>query len=133
MNQKLRDIDSRLLLYKKGNHIPSVEIKKYTFNEIQHNFDMVKADDYVSTKIKIEYHKHFPQICNCVILNCANPDAVNAGYRINHRVTQEGQLFHNSDVFASNLAEFYPLNFKNELLYATIFLFLKNKRCNFCS
>ena len=126
MNQKLRDIDSRILLYKKGNHIPSVEIKKYTFDGIQHNFDMVKTNDYVSTKIKIEYHKHFPQISNCVILNCANSDAVNAGYRINHRVMQEGQLFHDSDVFASNLAEFYPFNFKNELLYATNVTFHNN-------
>ena len=126
MNQKLKDIDSRLLLYKKGNHIPCVEIKKYSFDEIQHDFDMMKTDDYISTKIKIEYHKHFPQISNCVILNCANSDAVNAGFRINHRLTQEGQLFHDSDVFASNLAEFYPFNFKNELLYATNVTFHNN-------
>ena len=85
---------------------------------------MVKTD--ISAKVKIEYHKHFPQIYNYVILNCANSDAVNAGYRINHCITQEGQLFHDSDVFASDLAKFYPFNFKNELLYATNVTFHNN-------
>ena len=126
MNQKLKDIDSRFLLYKKGNHIPHVEIKKYTFDEIQQEFDKIKTDDFISTKVRIQYSKNIPQVSNCAILNCANSDAVNAGYRINHRVTQEGQLFHDSDVFASNLAEFYPFHFKNELLYAADVTFHNN-------
>ena len=126
MAQKLQDIEKRLLLYKKGNHIPCVEIKKYSFDEIQREFDMKKNIDYLNTKVIIKYYDHIPQISNCAILNCANSDAVNAGYRIDHRVTQEGQLFHDSDVFASNLNEFYPFDFKNELLYATNVTFHNN-------
>ena len=126
MDQRLKDIDNRFLLYKKGNHIPFVEIKKYTFDEIQHDFDIMKTNYYISTKIKIKYYKHFPQVSNCVILNCANSDAVNAGYGINHCVTQGGQLFHDSDVFASDLNKFYPFDFQNELLYARNVTFHNN-------
>ena len=126
MNQKLTDIDIRFLLYKKANHIPIVEIKKYTFDEIQHDFDIIKTDDYIGTKIKIKYYKHFPQVSNCVILNCANSDSVNAGYGINHCVTQEGQLFHDTDIFAEDFKNFYPFNFKNELLYARNVTFHNN-------
>ena len=126
MAQKLQDIEKRLSLYKKGNHIPRVEIKKYSFDEIQREFDMKKNIDYLNTKVIIKYYDHIPQISDCAILNCANSDAVNARYRIDHRVTQEGQLFHDSDVFASNLNEFYPFNFKNELLYATNVTFHNN-------
>ena len=126
MAQKLQDIEKRLLLYKKGNHIPHVETKKYSFDEIQSEFDMKKNVNYLSTKVKIKYYEHIPQTSNCAILNCANSDAVNTGYRIDHRVIQEGQLFHDSDVFASNLNEFYPFDFKNELLYATNVTFHNN-------
>ena len=43
---------------------------------------------------------------------------MNAGYRIDHSITQEGQIFHDSDVFAAkNLSDFYPFNFKEELLF----------------
>ena len=106
MDQKLKDIEKRLLLYKKGNHIPRVEIKKYSFDEIQKEFDMKKNVDYLNTKVKIEYYEHIPQISNCPILNCANSDAVNAGYRIDHQGTQEGQLFHDSDVLLQILINF---------------------------
>ena len=126
MDQKLKDIEKRLSLFKKGNHIPRVEIKKYSFGEIQREFDMKKNIDYLSTKVIIKYYDHIPQISNCAILNCTNSDAVNAGYRIDHQVTQEGQLFHDSDVFASNLNEFYPFDFKNELLYAKNVTFHNN-------
>ena len=126
MAQKLQDIEKRLSLYKRGNHILRVEIKKYSFDVIQREFDMKKNIDYLNTKVIIKYYDHIPQISNCAILNCANSDAVNAGYRIDHRVTQEGQLFHDSDVFASNLNEFYPFDFKNELLYATNVTFHNN-------
>ena len=64
-------------------------------------------------------------------MNCANSDAVNAGYRINHRITQEGQLFHDTDVFASNLADFYPFKFNNELLYAKDVTFHNNADLQF--
>ena len=126
MAQNLQDIEKRLSLYKKDNHIPHVEIKKYSFDEIQREFDMKKNVNYLSTKVKIKYYEHIPQISNCVILNCTNSDAVNAGYRIDHRITQEGQLFHDSDVSASNLNEFYPFDFRNELLYATNVTFHNN-------
>ena len=117
MDHKLSDVDNRFLLYKKSNHIPVGEIEKYTFDKIQHDFDIMKTDDYIGTKIKIKYFKHFPQVSNCAILNCANSDSVNAGYGINHCVTQEGQLFHDTDVFA--------VDFK-ELLYARNVTFHNN-------
>ena len=71
-------VDNRLSLYQKVNHIPIVEIKKYTFDEIKNEFDKRKTDDYVGTKIKIKYLKYFPQVSNCVFLNCANSDSPNA-------------------------------------------------------
>ena len=126
MNQQLKDIEDRWLVYKKYNHVPSVKVKKYSFEEIQAEFDNKQNNLYKNTKVRIAYHQHFHQISNCVILNCANSDAVNAGYRINHGITQEGQLFHDTDVFASNLSDFYPFNFKNELLYARDVTFHNN-------
>ena len=65
-----------------------------------------KRYDWISTKIKIKYYKQFPQISNYAILNCANSDSLNAGYRIDHCVTQEGQLFHDTDVFAADFKDF---------------------------
>ena len=109
-------VDNRLSLYKKVNHIPIIEIKKYTFDEIQNEFDKRKTDDYVGTKIKIKYSKHFPQVSNCVILNCANSDAANAGCKIDHGITQEGQLFCDTNIFCANFKDLYPFGFKNELL-----------------
>ena len=55
----------------------------------------------IKTQINICYYKKLPQIFNSVILNCANSDSMNAGYRIDHCITQEGQIFHDSDVFAA--------------------------------
>ena len=117
MNQHLKDIEDRWLVYKKYKHVPSVKVKKYNFEEIEAEFDNKKPIGHFNTRIRISYEKYFPQISDCVILNCANSDAVNAGYRINHGITQEGQLFHDTDVFASNLSDFYPFKFNNELLY----------------
>ena len=131
MNQHLKDIEDRWLVYTKYKHVPSVKVTKYNFDEIEEEFDNIKSVDCFNTKIRISYEKHFPQISNCVILNCANSDAVNAGYRINHRITQEGQLFHDSDVFASNLADFYPFKFDNELLYAKDVTFHNNADLQF--
>ena len=126
MNQNLKDIEDRWLVYTKNNHIPSVTVTKYNFDEIEAELDIRKITSYVNTKVRISYEKHFPQISNCVILNCANSDAMNAGYRINHKITQEGQLFHDTDVFASNLLDFYPFKFNNELLYAKNVTFHNN-------
>ena len=127
MNYTFTTVDNCLNLYKKGNHIPIVEINKYTFDEIQNEFDIRKKDDYVGTKIKIKYLKHFPQVSNCVILNCANSDSPNAGYKIDHGITQEGQLFRDTDVFAANFKKFYPFDFKNELLYVKNVTFHNNQ------
>ena len=119
-------MDNRIILYNKVNHIPIVEIEKYTFDEIQNEF-VKKKTDYVGTKIKIKYLKHFPHVSNCVILNCANSDSVNAGYKIDHGIMQEGQLFRDTDVFAANFKNFYPFDFKNELLYAKNVTFHNNQ------
>ena len=69
MNVTFTTVDNRLSLYDKVNHIPIVEIKKYTFHKIRNEFDKRKTDDYVCTKIKIKYLKYFPQVSNCVFLN----------------------------------------------------------------
>ena len=42
MNQELSDATKRFLLYKEANHIPNAEIKKYTFDKIQYDFDIKK-------------------------------------------------------------------------------------------
>ena len=113
------DIENRLDLYKKNNHVPVGEAGKYKFTEIDKCFNNLKRNfEIIKTQINICYYKNIPQIFNCVILNCANSDSMNAGYRINHCITQEGQIFHDSDVFAAkNLSDLYPFNFKEELLY----------------
>ena len=113
------DIENRLDLYKRNNHFPIGQAEKYKFSEINKCFNNFKANfEILKTNINICYYKDLPQISNCAILNCANPDAMNAGYRINHCITQEGQIFNDSDVFAAkNLPDFYPFDFKQELLY----------------
>ena len=124
------DIDNRLCLYKKNNHFPIGEAQKYKFDKIDECFNDLKTSfKIIKTNINICYYKNLPQHSNCVILNCANSDAMNAGYRINHCVTQEGQIFHDSDVFAAkNLSYFYPFNFKEELLYVKNVTFHNNKK-----
>ena len=107
------DIENRLNLYKRNNHFPIGQAKKYKFSEIDKCFNNFKRNfESIKAQINICYYKDLPQISNCVILNCANSDSMNAGYRIDHCITQEGQIFHDSDVFA-----FYPFDFKEELLY----------------
>ena len=127
MDVTFTTVDNRLSLYKKVNHISIVEIKKYTFDEIKNEFDKRKTDDCVGTKIKIKYLKYFPQVSNCVFLNCANSDSPNAGFKIDHGITQEGQLFCDTDIFAANFKELYPFDFKNELLYAKNVTFHNNQ------
>ena len=74
------------------------------------------------------YSKYLPQITNCIILNCANSDQPNAGYGINHCITQEGQIFNDSDVFAAkNLTSFYPFKFNEELLFIKNVTFHNNE------
>ena len=112
MNKHLKDIEDRWLVYKEYNHVPSVKVTKYNFDEIEAEFDNKKTANRFNTKIRISYEKN---------------------YRINrnHRITQEGQLFHDSDVFASNLADFYPFSFNNELLYAKDVTFHNNADLQF--
>ena len=131
MNKHLKNIEDRWLVYSKYKHVPSVKVTKYSFDEIEATFDNKESVNCFNTRVRISYEKHFPQISNCVILNCANSDAVNAGYRINHCITQEGQLFHDSDVFASNLDDFYPFKLNNELLYAKDVTFHNNADLQF--
>ena len=113
------DIENRLDLYERNNHIPIGQAEKYKFSETDRCFNNLKSNlKIIKTQINICYYKKLPQIFNSVILNCANSDSMNAGYRIDHCITQEGQIFHDSDVFAAkNLSDFYPFDFKEELLY----------------
>ena len=113
------DIENRLDLYKRNNHYPIGQAEKYKFSEINKCFNNLKSNfQILKTQINICYYKDLPPIQNCVILNCANSDSMNAGYRIDLCITQEDQIFHDSDVFAAkNLSDFYPFDFKEELLY----------------
>ena len=118
MEQYFSTTENRLELYKNHNHIPNIEIKKYTFDEIDCEFGKIKKNNYSDTKIRIRYIKHTPQVSNYAILNCANSYKPNAGYKIDHGITQEGQLFYDTDIFAADFKNLYPFDFKNELLYA---------------
>ena len=93
MNKHLKDIEDRWLVYSKYKHVPSVKVSEYSFDEIEVAFDNKKSVDCFNTRVRISYEKYFPQISNCVILNCANSDAVNAGYRINHCITKKVNCF----------------------------------------
>ena len=110
--------ENRLELYKKHNHIPSIEIKKYSFDQIDLEFDKLEKRTYSDTKIRIHYIQYIPQVANCAVLNCANADKPNAGYKIDHCIAQEGQLFYDSDIFTADLKDLYRFDFSNELLYA---------------
>ena len=88
-------------LYKQNGHVPNITVTKYTFDTIDKEFPRLKPCNY-NTKIEIYYPKHIPNDCDCALLNCANSDAPNAGFRINRSTTQEGQLFNDSDIYAAN-------------------------------
>ena len=51
-------------------------------------------------------------------MNCVNSDKPNAGYKIEHSISQQGQLFYDTDIFTADLKNLYPFDFSNELLYA---------------
>ena len=131
MSSHQKDIEDRWLVYKNYNHIPSVKVSKYSFDEIEKIFSRIELNYNYNCKIRISYDRYFPEISNCVILNCANPDAPNAGYRINHKVTQEGQLFHDTDIFSSYIGDFYPFRFNKELLYVENVTFHNNDDLQF--
>ena len=116
MDFKFFKRENRLELYKKEGHIPDIELSKYTFDDIDHEFLKVKQRNY-QTKIRIIYSKHIPFDSECVILNCANSDLPNAGYKIDKKPTQEGQLFNDSDIFAADFNGMYRFDFSNELLH----------------
>ena len=98
MNKQEADERKRLFFYSEFKHTPISTAKKYTFYEITSEIKKKKIENLYG-KIKISYEKHFPQVCDAVFLNCANADKMNAGYGIDHKVTQEGQLFHDTDLF----------------------------------
>ena len=62
MNKHLKDIEDRWLVYKEYNHIPSVKVTKYNFDEIEANFDNKKSANRFNTRIRISYERNFPQI-----------------------------------------------------------------------
>ena len=106
----------RLEDYEKCRHIPIPTVRKYTFDTVNQMFEMREVNKDVG-KVTISYRKHFPVTCGAAFLVCANSDKMNAGYPINHRITQEGQIFHDTDVFASDLKNFYPFHYDSELIY----------------
>ena len=107
---------ARMEAYERCRHIPHSTPRKYGFDSINKKFDDKEVNNNIG-KVIISYKKYFPIDYNAAFLVCANADKMNAGYPINYRVTQEGQIFHDTDVFASDLRELYPFNFDRELLY----------------
>ena len=108
---------ARMESYEKCRHIPISTPRKYSFDFINKTFDHKEVKNDIG-KVIISYKKYFPvDYSSAVFLVCANADKMNAGYPINYRVTQEGQIFHDTDVFASDLRNLYPFNFDRELLY----------------
>ena len=106
------DIENRLDLYKRNNHLPIGQAEKYKFSEIDRCFNNLKSNlKIIKTQINICYYKKLPQIFNSVILNFVNSDSPNAGYRIDRCITQEGQIFHDSDVFAAKNLSDLPFQF----------------------
>ena len=122
--------ENRDNLYKKNNHISYATLSEHTFESISKDFFKLKPYNY-NTQIKIYYSKYISHDCNCAILNCANADLPNAGKKIDRSSTQEGQLFNDSDIYATNIYDgdkcLYPFNFESELLYAKDVIFHNNK------
>ena len=106
----------RMETYQICGHIPHSTPRKYSFDMVNRLFDVKEVNNDIGQVI-ISYKKYFPVDSNAAFLVCANADKMNAGHPINYRVTQEGQIFHDTDAFASDLREFYPFNFDKELLY----------------
>ena len=107
---------ARMETYERCRHIPHSTPRKYSFDFINRKFDHKEVNNDIG-KVTISYRKYFPTDYNAAFLVYANADKMNAGYPINYRVTQEGQIFHDTDVFASDLRELYPFSFDRELLY----------------
>ena len=108
--------EMRMARYLNCNHTPCSTPQKYSFDYVNREFNSKEVNN-INGKVKISYNKYFPKVSNSVFLSCANADKMNAGQNINYRITQEGQLFHDTDVFASELRNLYPFKFDKELLY----------------
>ena len=117
MNNGNKIEEERMEIYRKCNHIPYLITTKYNFDNINYNFSHMEGTISSLGIVTILYQKYFPKVFNSVFLCCANPDKMNAGYNINYKLTQEGQIFYDSDVFASDLRNLYPFKFDKELIY----------------
>ena len=116
MNYQSPTEEMRMARYLECNHTPCSTPRKYSFDYVNKEFNNKEVNNVIG-KVKISYEKYFPKVSNAVFLSCANADKMNAGHKISYRITQEGQLFHDTDVFASELKNLYPFKFDKELLY----------------
>ena len=123
-SMKEKQKSKRLELCKSNNHVPDVRVEKLSFDKIDKMFsnDELSSNKFFMcsrySQIRVRLLKHIPQIENSTVMNCANSETSNAGYSIDHKITQEGQLFFDTDLFSGNLEEHYPFNFDKELLIA---------------
>ena len=117
MNSSNKMEEERMEIYRKCKHIPYLITEKYNFDNINYKFSHMEGKISSLGVVTILYQKFIPKVFNSVFLCCANPDKMNAGYNINYKVTQEGQIFYDSDIFASDLRNQYPFRFDKELIY----------------
>ena len=110
MSSHQKDIEDRWLVYKNYNHIPSVKVSKYSFDEIEKIFSRIELNYNYNCKIRISYDTYFPEISNCVILNCANPDAPNADTELIIKLLKKVNYFTIQIFFRQILVTFIHLD-----------------------
>ena len=118
------------ILYRRNNHVRDITLTKHTFDSILKYFCKQKNKNH-KPQVKIYFARYISFENDCAILNCANATKTNADYKIDNSKTQEGQLFNDSDIYATDIYSYgeclYPFEFENELLYAANVIFLNKK------
>ena len=100
---------------KKNNHISDITLTKHTVHSISKDFSKLKNKNHKPQR-KICFVKYTLPESDRAILNCANATKPNAGYKIDNSKTQDGQLFNDSDIYATDINShgecLYPFDFK---------------------
>ena len=120
-------------MYKRNNHIPDITLTKHTFDSISKDFSKLNNKKH-KPQMKICFIRYTPPESDCAILNCANATKPNAGYKIDNSKTQDGQLFNDSDIYATDINShgecLYPFDFKIVSIWFQKWTIMC-KKCNF--
>ena len=99
---------------------------KHKFHSILKDFSKLKNKNR-KPQVKTFFARYIPLENDCAKLNRANATNPNAGYHIDNSKIQEGQLFNDSDIYATDIYSdgecLYPFKFENKLLLC--------KKCDF--